>query len=85
MFILYILILILRVLLMVAFLTIFERVCIAKFQRRSGPNILAFQGILQAIADALKLLTKEVFKRILATSILFIMSRIIVFIISILN
>jgi NADH-quinone oxidoreductase subunit H len=47
------------VLLMVAFYTILERKIIAYMQRRRGPNIVGPFGLLQAIADALKLLVKQ--------------------------
>ena len=83
--IIYILVLILPVLLMVAFFTVFERVIIANIQRRTGPNLVGWQGILQAIADALKLITKEFFKPILAQTALFIVAPIFIFIVSILN
>lgn len=43
----------------VAFVTIFERKTMAYMQRRLGPNIIGFYGLLQAFADALKLLLKE--------------------------
>jgi NADH:ubiquinone oxidoreductase subunit H len=36
-----------------------ERKGLALLQRRRGPNVIGYLGILQPIADALKLLTKE--------------------------
>jgi len=53
------LIIIVLVLLMVAFYTILERKIIAYMQRRRGPNIVGPFGLLQAIADGLKLLVKK--------------------------
>lgn len=47
------------VLLTVAFITIAERKTMASMQRRLGPNIVGYYGILQPFADALKLLIKE--------------------------
>lgn len=47
------------VLFTVAFVTIAERKTMAGMQRRLGPNIVGYYGILQAFADALKLLLKE--------------------------
>lgn len=42
-----------------AFITLVERKLIGSVQRRRGPNKAGLYGILQAIADALKLLSKE--------------------------
>jgi len=50
---------ILPVLLAVAFMTIIERKQLAAHQRRVGPNIVGYYGILQPFADALKLILKE--------------------------
>src|SRR6476620_11553682 len=46
-------------LLTVAFTTVAERKTMASMQRRIGPNIVGYYGLLQAFADALKLLLKE--------------------------
>ena len=47
------------VLLIVAYVTVAERKTMASMQRRLGPNIVGYFGLLQAFADALKLLLKE--------------------------
>jgi len=46
-------------LLAVAFVTVAERKTMASMQRRLGPNLIGYYGLLQAFADALKLLLKE--------------------------
>ncbi len=53
------LLLIVPTLLSVAFVTIAERKTMASMQRRLGPNAVGYYGLLQAFADALKLLLKE--------------------------
>jgi len=54
-----VIILMVPILLSVAFVTIAERKTMASMQRRLGPNIVGYYGLLQAFADALKLLLKE--------------------------
>jgi NADH-ubiquinone oxidoreductase chain 1 len=50
---------ILPVLLSIAFMTIIERKQLAAHQRRVGPNIVGYFGVLQPFSDALKLILKE--------------------------
>jgi len=47
------------VLLGVAYVTVAERKTMASMQRRLGPNSVGYYGLLQAFADALKLILKE--------------------------
>ena len=47
------------ILLAIAWITVFERKLLAIFQRRTGPNIVGFYGVLQPFSDALKLILKE--------------------------
>jgi NADH-ubiquinone oxidoreductase chain 1 len=46
-------------LLSVAFMTIIERKQLAAHQRRVGPTVVGYYGIMQPFADALKLILKE--------------------------
>jgi len=52
-------ILMLSVSLVVLVLTYAERKALARIQQRLGPTRVGFKGILQPVADALKLITKE--------------------------
>jgi NADH:ubiquinone oxidoreductase subunit H len=72
-------------LLSVAFVTIAERKTMASMQRRLGPNIVGYWGILQAFADALKLLLKEYIGPSQANLILFFTGPILTLIFSLLG
>lgn len=56
------------ILLAVAFFTLIERKELSYIQIRKGPNKVGFIGIPQPIADAIKLLVKEIAKPIMANS-----------------
>ena len=73
------------VLLIVAFVTVAERKTMASMQRRLGPNIVGYYGLLQAFADALKLLIKEYISPTQANLILFFLGPIITLIFSLLG
>lgn len=47
------------VLIAVAYFTLGERKIMASIQRRRGPNVVGIFGLLQPLADGLKLLCKE--------------------------
>jgi len=76
---------IIPVLLTVAFVTIAERKTMASMQRRIGPNIVGYYGLLQAFADALKLLLKEYVSPTQANLVLFFLGPIITLIFSLLG
>src|SRR3978361_893292 len=73
------------VLMAVAFTTVAERKVMASMQRRLGPNIVGYYGLLQAFADALKLLLKEYVAPTQANLILFFLGPIITLIFSLLG
>src|SRR6185436_12368321 len=75
---------ILPILLAVAFFTVFERKILASMQRRRGPNVVGIYGLLQAIADAVKLLSKETLIPGSSNLYIFIFSPIFTFLISML-
>ena len=54
-----ILLIVVPLILSVAFLTYFERKVIAAMQLRKGPNVVGFFGLMQPLADGLKLMLKE--------------------------
>ncbi|MGB4191793.1 MAG: NADH-quinone oxidoreductase subunit NuoH [Rickettsiales bacterium] len=66
----------------VAYLTYAERKVIAAMQMRRGPNVVGPFGLLQPIADAVKLMFKEIIIPDRANKILFIMAPMITFILS---
>ena len=79
------LLLIVPALLSVAFVTIAERKTMASMQRRLGPNAVGYYGLLQAFADALKLLLKEYVAPTQANIILFFLGPMITLIFSLLG
>jgi NADH-quinone oxidoreductase subunit H len=79
------LLLILGVLIAVAFFTVAERKVIASVQRRRGPQVVGIWGTLQAFADALKLVGKELIVPARANLDLFILAPVITFGLSLSN
>src|SRR5881628_2539972 len=73
------------VLLGVAYVTVAERKTMASMQRRLGPNIVGYYGLLQAFADALKLLLKEYVAPTQANMVLFFLGPVITLIFALLG
>jgi NADH-ubiquinone oxidoreductase chain 1 len=80
-----VIIVVVPVLLTVAYVTVAERKTMASMQRRLGPNIVGYYGLLQAFADALKLLLKEYISPTQANLALFFIGPIITLIFSLLG
>lgn len=57
-----------------AYLTLYERRALARMQVRVGPNRAGYQGVLQPIADAVKLIFKEEFTPAGVYKIVFILA-----------
>ncbi len=80
-----ILLITLPLLLCVAYLTYAERRVIGLMQMRRGPNVVGPFGLLQPIADAVKLMFKEVIVPTPANKVVFILAPMITFILSLIG
>lgn len=78
----YVLLIIVPLLGAVAYLTLAERKVIAAMQLRKGPNVVGPFGLLQPMADGLKLLIKETIIPSGANRVVFILAPMLTFILS---
>ena len=80
-----IILIIFPLLIFVAFITYFERKIIASMQLRRGPNVVGPFGLLQPLADGLKLLMKEIIIPSGSNKVVFLIAPVITFVLSLIG
>lgn len=80
-----ILVIIVPLLISVAYFTLAERKVLGAIQRRRGPNVVGAYGLLQPLSDGFKLLVKETVLPSSANQLIFILSPILTFVISLMG
>lgn len=83
--ILKILTIIIPLLIAVAYMTLAERKVMASMQRRKGPNTVGMYGLLQPLADGLKLFVKETVLPSSANLTIFVLAPILTFLLALLS
>lgn len=77
--------LIIPLLIAVAFFTVSERKIMGIIQRRRGPNVIGYAGLLQALADGLKLFVKETILPSNSNLIIFLIAPLLCFLLSLIG
>ncbi|CAM9257394.1 unnamed protein product [Discosporangium mesarthrocarpum] len=76
--------LVIPLLISVAYFTLAERKIMGSIQRRKGPNVIGYMGLLQPLADGLKLFVKETVLPTNSNIVLFVIAPMLSFILSLL-
>lgn len=80
-----ILIIVVPLLISVAYFTLAERKILGAIQRRKGPNVVGIYGLLQPLSDGFKLLMKETIIPSSSNNVIFIISPILTFSLSLMG
>ena len=80
-----ILAIVIPLLISVAYFTIAERKIMGIIQRRKGPNVIGFLGLLQPLADGLKLFVKETILPSNSNTVIFLIAPMLTFILSLIG
>merc|ERR1712127_249708 len=83
--VLKILAIVIPLLISVAYFTLAERKIMGSIQRRRGPNVIGYLGLLQPLADGLKLFVKETILPSNSNLFLFILAPLLTFILSLIG
>jgi NADH-quinone oxidoreductase subunit H len=80
-----IVVIVVPLLIAVAYVTLAERKIMASMQLRKGPNVVGFAGLLQPLADGLKLFAKETILPTHANLVIFIIAPILSLILALIS